>query len=538
MPHAPHSRLRAESTRSAVSSSSATDAFSSGTTAFATGAPLSASSVGATPASAISTGIPARPFTRRAFLQHTTAAGVGLALGAAAAPSALAGARDARHRYAIVGTGSRSRMYHDALERDFRSQARLALLCDSNPGRLQLASARSLRLSGNRPALCAPAEFEAALAREGVQTVIVTTVDGTHHEYIVRALEAGCDVVTEKPMTTTPEKCQRILDAQARTGRRCRVTFNVRYAPACTQVKDLLMSGAIGEILSVDLHWMLDTFHGADYMRRWHSIKENSGGLMIHKASHHFDLANWLIGAVPATVFATGARDFYVPATLRRMGLAGPGRRCLDCAEAARCPFHIDLRSDASLKELYLDHERHDSYLRDRCPFREEIDIEDTMSVNVRYDNGVALTYSLNAFCAWEGYTIAFNGTRGRLEHSAGGLTADGRVKPGALRTTILPTRGAPRPVEVWTGVGAHQGGDKVLLEDLFLPSPAPDKYLRAADHRAGAYATLIGMAANQCFKTQRPVAIADLVHGLKAPDYPPMPTRTDPLPLLPRTRV
>ena len=81
--------------------------------------------------------------------------------------------------------------------------------------------------------------------------VIVTTVDATHADYIVRALEAGCDVITEKPLTTTAEMCQRILDATKKTGRHLRVTFNYRYSPPRTQVKDILMSGEIGDVVHV-----------------------------------------------------------------------------------------------------------------------------------------------------------------------------------------------------------------------------------------------------------------------------------------------
>lgn len=470
---------------------------------------------------------------RRVFLKTASLAGLGLALNA---QSAVPAVKDHRHRYAIIGTGSRSRLFQEAIERDFREHVRLAALCDLNPGRLQLAAERSRGWSGNVPALYAPDKFEQMLAEQAIQTVIVTTVDGNHHEFIVRAMRAGCDVISEKPMTTTPEKCRQILAAQAATGRSCRVSFNLRYSPPCTQVKDILMSGEIGDILSVDLHWMLDTRHGADYMRRWHSQKEKSGGLMIHKASHHFDLINWWLGGVPVSVFATGKRDYYRPKTLQRMGLTGAHERCLTCPEAAKCAFHIDLNRDPELKSLYLDQEKHDGYFRDRCPFRSDIDIEDTMNVLVRYDTGATLTYSLNAFCAWEGYTVTFNGTKGRLEHSAGGLTADGRVQRGAMRTTVIPLRGPARPIEVWTGTGSHQGGDKVMLEDLFLPQPAPDKYLRAADHRAGAVSTLIGMAANQCFVTNQPVTIADLTPGLRAPDYAPMPTGDEPLPMLPRS--
>ncbi len=135
-------------------------------------------------------------------------------------------------------------------------------------------------------------EFDRMIAEQKPDIVIVTTVDGYHHLYIIRGMELGCDVISEKPMTIDAGKCQKIIDTQARTGKRCTIAFNYRYSPPRTQVKEILMSGEIGEILSVDFHWMLNTFHGADYFRRWHSQKKYSGGLMVHKATHHFDLVN------------------------------------------------------------------------------------------------------------------------------------------------------------------------------------------------------------------------------------------------------
>lgn len=65
--------------------------------------------------------------------------------------------------------------------------------------------------------------------------------------------------------------------------------------PFVTRIKELIHEGCVGDILSVHFEWMLDTEHGADYFRRWHRKKENSGGLLVHKATHHFDMVNWLI---------------------------------------------------------------------------------------------------------------------------------------------------------------------------------------------------------------------------------------------------
>ena len=75
------------------------------------------------------------------------------------------------------------------------------------------------------------------------ETLIVCTRDDTHADIIVAALEAGVDVITEKPMATTAEMCRRILDAEKRTGRRVDVTFNYRYSPTSRRIKELLLSG-------------------------------------------------------------------------------------------------------------------------------------------------------------------------------------------------------------------------------------------------------------------------------------------------------
>lgn len=485
---------------------------------------------------------PLPSMNRRTFVKTMSAAGVGVA---AFGPSLFAatGAASGRRRYAIVGVGSRHFMYQDAIERDYPQHAQLVGLCDTNQGRLELARARSTKNGATPPPVFLAQDFERMLAETKPEFLIVTTVDATHDDYIVRAMLAGVDVITEKPMTTTAEKCRRILEAKKKSGRNLRVTFNYRYSPPRTQVKDLLMSGEIGEVRSVDFHWMLNTHHGADYFRRWHGEKKNSGGLMVHKATHHFDLVNWWLGAMPATVMATGKREFYTPTMAKRFGLLSHHERCHTCPEKEQCGFFMDLAANPGLKALYLDQEKYDGYFRDQCVWNPRIDIEDTMNVLVNYDNGVTLAYSLNAFNAWEGYSIAFNGTLGRVEHTIveqvyvnGTDTVQGGIAAGGITTRVIPLRGEPRTLEPWTGTGGHGGGDKVMLDEIFLPNPPADKYRRASDERGGAASILVGIAANRCFETDEPVKIADLVPGLTAPEFAPMPARSGPLPMPART--
>jgi len=444
-----------------------------------------------------------------------------------------------RKRFVQVGHGGRGYMFTRAVVKDYAEHCELVGLCDINEGRLRRAQDWVRANGGGEVRTYPAADFDRMIAEQKPDCVIVTTKDRHHHEYICRAMELGCDAITEKPMTIDAAKCQQIIDTQKRTGRRCRVTFNYRYSPPRTQVKDLLMQGVIGEVLSVDFQWYLDTHHGADYFRRWHRNKENSGGLMVHKATHHFDLVNWWLSSVPDTVFARGHRRFYLPQTAERYGLTRRAERCLDCPEAARCNFRIDMRKSEGMRTAYLENEKYDGYFRDRCVFSESIDIEDSMNVVVTYASGAIMSYSLNAFMPWEGYVIRLNGTRGQLEHvcqESTYINGDGSV-PGELLATgththIYPHWKTPYRVELWTGAGGHGGGDAPLLDDLFRPDAPADKYLRAADQRAGSYSILTGIAANCSMAEGRLIRIEDLVHGIGLPDYPAMPTNADPLPM------
>jgi predicted dehydrogenase len=442
-----------------------------------------------------------------------------------------------RQRFVQIGLGSRSEMYSIALVEHLANRHQLVGLCDTNPGRLSQRAGWA-RERGVEVKTYVASEFERMIAECRPDGVIVTTQDSFHDEYICRAMELGCDVITEKPMTTTAEKCQRILDTQRATGRRCTVTFNYRYSPPRSQVKDLLMSGVIGEVLSVDFHWLLDTRHGADYYRRWHRNKANSGGLLVHKATHHFDLVNWWLSTIPVSVLASGARNFYTPQTADRYGLTRRGERCHGCAEAGRCPFFLDI-GQGGLRAMYLDNEHYDGYYRDRCVFSPLIDIEDTMNVIVNYESGAKMSYSLNSFMPWEGYSVNFNGTRGRLEHLAqetvyvsGDGTVPGALRPDCTTINIYPHWEPAYSVPVWTAQGGHGGGDAVMLQDCFAPAAEPDKYLRRADQRAGAYSILTGIAANQSMATGQLVTIDSLVKNIGRPDYPPMPSPQAPLPL------
>lgn len=440
-----------------------------------------------------------------------------------------------KKKYVQVGVGGRSEMYWKSLCEDYADCSELVALCDNNRGRLELRQ-KNIKELGGDVKLYAETDFEKMIAECKPDVVIVTTKDSTHDDYICRAMELGCDVITEKPMTTDEVKCKRIVDAQKKTGRKCIVTFNYRYAPPRTQLKDMLMSGVIGNVISVDFHWMLNTRHGADYFRRWHRYKENSGGLMVHKSTHHFDLVNWWLSTVPESVYAVGKRNFYRPETAKSLGLTNAADRCHGCPELKKCPYSLDMAENKELKEIYLDNEEFDGYQRDKCVFSDDMDIEDTMNVIVNYKSGATMSYSLHAFMPWEGFTVTFNGTKGRIEHVCqesvyvnGDGNVPGELVPEGTHTKLFKQFLPGQEIKLWEGTGGHGGGDPILLADLFAKNPPEDKYLRAADYRSGAYSIITGIAANKSFVSGGRVDIADILDGVADPDYPKMPQPFEP---------
>ena len=159
-------------------------------------------------------------------------------------------------KYAIVGMGARSIMYREALRGPYAEFGTLVAYCDANRGRLERSQRDDRETVGRATPIYDATDFDRMIAETRPDTVIVTPPDAFHHDYIVRAMRLGCDLITEKPMTIGAAQCQEIIDTQRQTGHRCAVTFNYRYSPPRTQVKDLLMKGTIGDVLSVDFHWI------------------------------------------------------------------------------------------------------------------------------------------------------------------------------------------------------------------------------------------------------------------------------------------
>lgn len=450
-------------------------------------------------------------------------------------PEAIQTQKKLGGRTAIVGTGSRGQLYlRGVVDRAHIPGNAVVALCDSNEGRIKLYNRLLQELGQPQAAEYGEQDFEKMLDDEHVEVLVVTTVDATHDRYIIPALRRGIKVLTEKPMTTDIEKCKAILRTVKETNNHLTVTFNYRFNPVHEKVQNLIAEGKIGKVLSVHFEWLLNTVHGADYFRRWHRSKDNSGGLMVHKSGHHFDLVNWWVNSSPKQVVGMGKTAFYGKKNGEEHGWAKDYKRAYGSEEAKTDPFALDMNKDETLKELYVDNEQYDGYIRDSNVFGDDIAIEDDMSVLVRYQNDVIMTYHLTAYSPWEGYRVMFNGSHGRLElevveSTHNSLEEPALVGPGSIHGTrpmanaghaklsLHPLWQEPVDIPVFYDHAGHGGGDKRLLSSIFGPLKGDEPEREGASSMActevdGANALAIGLAANESFVTGKMIDVEEML--------------------------
>ncbi|MGE6628811.1 Gfo/Idh/MocA family protein [Bacillus sp. NPDC077027] len=361
--------------------------------------------------------------------------------------------------------------------------------------------------------------FDLMIKQSHPDLVIVAGRDDTHVSYILKALSYDLDVITEKPMVTTVEDAKKVLEKEAESKGKVTVTFNYRYNPFHRKVKELILEGKIGRVTSVDLNWFIDTYHGASYFKRWNRTRAYSGGLSIHKSTHHFDLVNWWIDQKPEQVFAYGALNYYGKESEWNPLKDDEDRYCGTCHVRDRCQYYARWHSRAQRSNVEDDHieagqdqtRLYSGYRPDACIFDREIDIEDTYVASVKYDQGALLSYSIQFSAPYEGYRLAINGTKGRIETNE--FHAPSRIPFHYPEQTIsyYPMFGSKETIEVVQQPGGHGGGDPLLLADLFIGQDPLIGYEISAGSKAGAYSIALGEGMWRSVIEKRPIVIEEL---------------------------
>jgi predicted dehydrogenase len=459
-------------------------------------------------------------FNRRKFISRSGAAVAGSVVANPVSSLMAKSINPAKKkRLVLVGTGIRGAgFWGKRVVAQYSDYVEFIGLCDINPGRLEFVKKY---MGVDCPTFT---DFDEMMKKTSPDMVIVTTVDATHHEFIVKGLNYGADVLTEKPLTTDEDKCAAILKAEKESGKQLIVGFNYRYASLPTKLKEILLSNEIGKVTSVDFNWYLNVYHGASYFRRWHGLRNKGGTLLVHKATHHFDLLNWLIDSDPVEVFAYGSLEHY------GKNNAFSGDKCRTCPHKEKCKFYWDITRDQMAMDLYVANENYDGYIRDNCLWREEIDIYDKMAVQIKYANNVQVSYSLTTYSPYEGWRIAFNGFNGRLDSWEGipwrkeekitqaelhakemSQEEHEESSPNYEEAVVMENFGDYKKIQIHAGKGGHGGGDKPLQDRIFVDPDMPDPMRHAAGTRDGVMSIMIGIAARKSIEEKRPVRIEEL---------------------------
>ena len=438
-----------------------------------------------------------------------------------------------KQRFIIVGLGNRGRdtfargllgFPHRGLP-EFTERAEIVAFVDSNPERARVANEV---LKTDFPVF---ASVEETAAKHEADWALIMTSDGTHADVSEAALDAGMNVVIDKPLATSVWECNRIIEAGRRNDRQVIVGHNSRYNEHFLTVAKLVRSGAIGRVQQIEAAEVLDFDHGGSYFHRWHSEFDKSAGLMNHKCCHYLDIINWVIQDHPIGVSAMGDRTYYVP----RPDL-NHAERCRDCPIAAECPHYCDLEANEQrYKRMYADVEHVDGYIRDACVFTDRHSINDREVLNIRYAGGATASFSMIAYAPREYSYFYFTGTEGRIE-------CDTRFEPGE-EPEAAPYGGAEMgffgregkrevrrhhkdgsveyiPVKKLHEGFGHGGADVKLLASLLdVEVPGVDPIQRASAEQARDAVAVADMAARSIAAQSRYVSIEET-----GDDFPPTP--------------
>ena len=283
----------------------------------------------------------------------------------------------------------------------------------------------------------------------GLEAVIVATPDARHVEPAVRSLQSGKHVYIEKPMATSLEDADAIVEAARASANVFYMGFNMRSTPFYRQVRRIVREGTLGRIQTIQL---AEFYHGGrSYFRRWNRLRSQSGGLWISKAVHDFDLLYYLFGLRPRRVTGVANLFHYHPDPRR-------GPRCSQCDLASECPDYWDYTHDEKSFGIYTAGDALNPDPPDVCLYNSEKDTFDHGVTLMECEEGQLASYTLSVVSAVTTRTITALGDRGMLQ---------GDLEKGHILVTERFTGRTDFQDVSDLATGTHGGGDKRILEDF-----------------------------------------------------------------------
>lgn len=303
-----------------------------------------------------------------------------------------------------IGAGNRTNKY---LEYAIRNPDRLKLVgvAELNDIRRHAVASKF----GLKPEECF-ADYERFFENPvPADAILIGTPENMHFEPCMKAIEAGYNVLLEKPIAQSLPECCRIAEAARRKGVIVGVCHVLRYHPYFIKIKEIVDSGQLGEIISIS-HLAavgLDrTTHG--FVRGMWRREEITNPMLISKCCHDIDFLLWLTGAHCRSLSSFGSLRWF----RAENAPAGAGRRCLDCAIESACPFsardlyyvrrdwvaNFDVPEGKTLDETILEELRTGIY--GRCVYHCDNDVVDHQLLAMEMEGEVTVSLSMEMFTA------------------------------------------------------------------------------------------------------------------------------------------
>lgn len=421
-------------------------------------------------------------------------------------------------RIAFIGCGARGWTYAQ-LMMHHPERFQLVAAADPVPERVE----RIRKLSANTDF----AQFGGAdeLLRPGklADVVVIATQDNDHYLPSRRAIELGYDVLLEKPIGTRVEQVIDIERLARTTGRRVMVCFVLRFAAFYRKVREIITSGELGEIASIQASEGVMPWHQAHSFVRGHwAVSARSSPMILSKCCHDMDILHWLVGRPCRNVASFGLNRFF------RSENAPPGvpARCTDgCPIGDQCPYNaIRYTTDQRNPWLGMVYDRAAHATTDeildwlrkspwgRCVYRCDNDVVDRQVLAMEFEGGVTATFTMTAF--ENGRHIEVYGTRGVLK---GGETYR---KHFGSHIVVIPHEGQPKRYTVQAqdgGYELHGGGDAGLIDALYDEMTKPASEPLEAGIDSTAHSHILAFAAEEARITRRTVDLASFMKE-KAP--------------------
>ena len=368
----------------------------------------------------------------------------------------------------VVGCGNRATVY-SRLASEMPEKYKLIAAADPNPDRVN-----KIKEYSKNPEFKTFSTGEELLECDKLSDIIIiATQDQFHYEPCKAALEKGYDVLLEKPIATSMKEIIDIKNLAEKLGRKLQVCYVLRYTPFYRKVKEVVDSGILGEIVSINANEGVLPWHQAhSYVRgKWHKVSESSP-MIVAKCSHDTDIIQWLVNQKCVSVSSYGDLTYFKRDNMPE----GAPERCTDgCPHADKCHYNA-LRYTSDMREPWLEtvydnfenatEEEIVEWLKStdygRCVFQCDNDAVDHQVVSMEFENKVTANLTMTAFEI--GRSIAIFGTKGVLK---GGFFTK---KNSGFDIVVTPWDGECHKYVVSheTTEDHHMGGDTGIMNTLY----------------------------------------------------------------------